>query len=346
MPDNSFIKRLRISKIVTETKDSKTFILEPLDNWKPFYQPGQFITLVFNTGEHEKRRSYSFSSCPDLNEPPAITVKKIDNGEFSRMLIYQAKENDILYSSGVGGQFVLEKDDITDHYLFFAAGSGITPCYSMIKSLLATTTKTIFLIYSNRSEAEAIFYNELKVLQDEHGERFHINFLFSNIRNVYKSRLSHWLLQQILAEFRIADWKRVKSYLCGPFDYMKMIEITLLTRQPAANILKENFNTLPRLIVARPPDTSMHHVKVQFRNNEYKLDVQFPKSILATAKANNVQLPYSCEAGRCSSCVATCTKGKVWMAYNEVLTEDETERGRILVCQAYPVYGDVEIEYP
>ena len=69
----------------------------------------------------------------------------------------------------------------------------------------------------------------------------------------------------------------------------------------------------------------------------------YPKSIIAAAKDKGIELPYSCEAGRCGSCVATCISGKIWMAYNEVLLDDEIARGRVLTCQGYPVGGDAEI---
>ena len=128
------------------------------------------------------------------------------------------------------------------------------------------------------------------------------------------------------------------------FEYMLMIKITLLNegilRQ---NIRKENFSSLPRLIKPAPGDTAVHFVTIHFQNKRYKLSVQFPQTVLAAAKENNIALPYSCEAGRCGSCAATCTSGKFWMAYNEVLMDDELAKGRILCCQAYPVDGDAEI---
>jgi ferredoxin-NADP reductase len=99
------IREIRIKEIIIETEDSRTFVLEPMDDWIPEYKPGQFITLVFYTPYGEKRRSYSFSSAPALNEPMSITVKKVDNGEFSRWLIYHAKPGDILYTSGISGFF-------------------------------------------------------------------------------------------------------------------------------------------------------------------------------------------------------------------------------------------------
>lgn len=73
--------------------------------------------------------------------------------------------------------------------------------------------------------------------------------------------------------------------------------------------------------------------------------VKYPDTILAAAKARSIELPYSCEAGRCGSCIAACTQGKVWMRYNEVLTDSEVAKGRVLTCQSFPVGGDVDITF-
>jgi len=123
-----------------------------------------------------------------------------------------------------------------------------------------------------------------------------------------------------------------------------MVNISLLSEGiPSSNIKKENFNALPRKETPAPPDKDVHMVTINFNNKIYHLTVQYPASILAAAKVAKIDIPYSCEAGRCGSCAATCIKGKIWMAYNEVLMDDEIAKGRILCCQAYPVEGDAEI---
>mgnify|MGYP000957590477 CR=1 FL=1 len=340
------INRFVISKIITETAASKTFVLTPLDGWQPQYASGQFVTLVFYTPYGEKRRSYSISSSNALNETLSITVKKVDNGEFSRQLIYHTTEGYILFTSGISGLFQLpEKPENVEQYFFLAAGSGITPCFSLIKTLLVTTNSHVTLIYSNKTQADAIFYEQLKTLEKEYSEQLTIRFLFSDVFNVYHSRLSHWLLQQLLQEYIKTDISKTLFYLCGPFDYMLTISITLLGHglQPQ-QIIKENFSTLPRTNKPKPPDTAAHKVTVTLAGRTATITVQYPNSILAAAKENNIAIPYSCEAGRCGSCIATCKKGKVWMAYNEVLLDDEVEAGQILTCQSYPVGGDVSVE--
>lgn len=345
--DTSLIKRVQISHIIPETKDAKTFVLQPLDNWQPVYKAGQFLTFIFTTATSEKRRSYSISSAPALNEPLSITVKKEVNGEFSRQLLTYYKEGDILYTTGITGFFCLPENlDEVEQLFFIAAGSGITPCFSLIETLLATANKHIVLIYSNRSESDAIFYTELESLQKKYDNQFQIHFLFSNQYNIFYSRLSNTLLHVLLEKYLKVEKQKALFYLCGPPLYMQMIIITLLTYGISINnIKKESFDTLPHFYQPVPPDTSAHTVTIHINGQTHRLKVKYPQTILAAAKANNIQLPYSCETGRCGSCAATCISGKVWMAYNEVLTDNEIQKGIVLTCQGFPIEGNAEIQF-
>jgi ring-1,2-phenylacetyl-CoA epoxidase subunit PaaE len=342
---HTLIKKVRITKIIPETVDSRTFVLEPLEGWEPHYNSGQFITLVFYTVHGEKRRSYSISSSIELKEPLSITVKKVDNGEFSRQLVYYAKEGDLLFSSGIGGFFRLPEKPADYHqYFFMAAGSGITPCFSLIKVLLAHSEAQVILIYSNKNPSDTIFKTQLQELQQRYPQRFQLKPLYSSVFNVYESRLSNWLLNHLLDQY-LKDPEKTLFYLCGPFEYMRMITITLRSRVFPEQIIKEDFSTLSRQAIPKPPDTNKHMVSLHVQGQVHMLEVQYPLSILATAKKKGIALPYSCEAGRCGSCVANCTHGKVWMAYNEVLTDKEIAEGRILTCQGYPINGDAEIQF-
>lgn len=344
--DNSLLKKVIVADIIAETKDTKTFELEPLDGWQPDYQAGQFITLIFNNGHREDRRSFSFSSAPLLGEPMRITVKRVENGEYSRHMLDHIQKGDVLITSGISGRFTLPTVTDAKQLFFIAAGSGITPVFSLLRTALQTTELPVTLIYSNKTIDDTIFFNRLVKLKEMYGERLHIEFLYSTHSDIKQKRLSNWLLLQLLPLLLKSDLHKCLFYICGPFDYMQMITITLLTEGASKeNIKKENFSTIPPVIKNRPPDTDAHNVEIHINNNTYNLQVQYPQSILAAAKNKGIPLPYSCEAGRCSSCAATCTEGKVWMAYNEVLLDDEVKNGRILTCQGYPVGGDVKINF-
>ena len=127
-----------------------------------------------------------------------------------------------------------------------------------------------------------------------------------------------------------------------------MATITLLTEGiPAENIRKENFSTEKPVIKDLPPDVEPHKVYIRFEGMQYAFTVQYPLTILETAKQADVMLPYSCEAGKCGTCSATCLQGNIWHSYNEVLLDRELEKGRILTCTGYP-YGeeDIVITFP
>ena len=332
---------LTIHSIKQETTDTKSFRLTS-DSILP-YEPGQFLTLIH---PHSKiiRRSYSLSSHPVLDQQLCVTVKRIPNGEFSRWLFDQAKVGDVIETIGASGFFTLPESLPDDNTLIFlAAGSGITPILSLIKEVLFQRHQKVLLIYSNRSETETIFYSELQDLEKQFPQRLLITFLLSNSKNLYRARLSKSLLAELVQQ-HITYKTKALAYLCGPHSYMQMAKITLLTESISAeNIHTELFNTETPTTKELPPDTDQHQVSITYQGKKYSLPVIYPNSILQTAKQQHIELPYSCEAGRCGTCAATCVSGKVWMSRNEVLLDKEMEKGRVLTCTGYPVGGDVEL---
>lgn len=341
----SIYRTYTVVAIVEETANARTFEIKPTDNEPAAYEPGQFITLVFPKGDTEERRSYSFSSTPLLGEPMRITVKRIPNGEYSRQLVDHLKPGDTLVSSGIAGFFKLPEDPGQYRQLvFLAAGSGITPVFSLMKTVLHTTSHPVILIYSNSSREDTIFYHELLALEKQFSERLKIEFLFSQPDHE-RRRLSQFLLHALLRTHDIS-LRESLFYLCGPVNYMLVASISLITAGvPDQHIRKENFNTRPHSFKPQPPDKEPHRIKVSINNTSYEFVSQYPDTILSAAKKRRIHLPYSCEAGNCGSCTATCIKGETWMAYNEVLTDDEIRKGKILTCQAFPVGGDVELKF-
>lgn len=349
MHEDQHYQKLVIQQIITETPDTKSFILKQVTGTPLTYRAGQFLTLVFPKHNGEERRSYSISSAPAKGEPLTITVKRIENGAFSRHLIDHAQVGDELLSSGIGGLFVLpENPDQYKQVFFIAAGSGITPVFSLIKTILKQYQHlSIVLIYSNRSRNHTIFYDELMELAEKSQGRLIIDFLFSSSNNILKSRLNNSLLTAMLQQHGNAKAEEILCYICGPLEYMDTVSITLLTEGiPRSNIRKENFVSFVPEKKEEPPDKEPHHVRIKFKDGLVKeIKVQYPVSILHQAKKEGIALPYSCESGQCGSCTALCTRGQVWIAYNEVLTEKDLEQGFILTCQGFPIGGDVELEY-
>jgi ferredoxin-NADP reductase len=339
-------KKLFISAIIKETDNIKSFRLIHPDA-DITYQAGQFLTFIFSDQQqNEIRRSYSMSSSPALEEPLTITVKRIDNGEISRRLHDNTKPGDILYTIGASGFFTLpEAVNAYTQLIFFAAGTGIVPIYSLIKTVLKTDHQIkILLVYSNHSMRSTVFYKELKRLQQEFSLQFRIEFLFSNSFYVRTARLTPESLEEILMEYRVSYLPTILFYVCGPSGYMRMISIKLLTLGvKPSNIKKEIFKIDKPAQVLLPPDTRPHAVSVYRGRQKYQFMVQYPLTILAAAKKLNIPLPFSCESGQCGTCAATCIKGKVWMSDNQVLLDEELEKGKILTCTGFPVQDDVEL---
>lgn len=337
-----------ITSIKQETPGVKTFTVAAEDGSLIPYKAGQFITFAFTHHGREERRSFSISSCPELNEPLSFTVKRIDNGAYSRLLTDRAVVGDRLFTTGAAGPFTLpENIDTYKQVFFFAAGIGITPVFSLIKSLLHTHPHIqVVLVYSNRSKEEAVFYDELQALVKKFPNNLKIEFLYSTSFNLARARLNKSLLPLLLKEYALAPHNELLFYICGPFGYMRMAILSLEEQGiHGEQIKKENFNTNNRLVrKTEPPDKTTHTAIIKYNGKEYTIPVVYPDTILQAAKKAGLILPYSCEVGRCGSCAARCTKGKVWLSYNEVLMDAELKHGSILTCVGHPIDGDVTIE--
>jgi ring-1,2-phenylacetyl-CoA epoxidase subunit PaaE len=337
-------KKLWVSYVKEEVPGFKTIVFE--EGHGIIYQPGQYLTLAWFMNGEEIRRSYSIISAPDLNEPLAIGVKRVPNGLVSRMLTDTLTAGSELLTIGAGGFFTLPPGiDIDKQFLFFAAGSGITPVFSLIKSLLQFHAHTnVILIYSNASPAKTIFYNELESLRESFPGRFTIRYFFSNELQLSDARLHRDAILQILD--RYASARITLFYICGPEAYMRLCHYTLAESGiKPEDIRMEKFVSPPKYKPRHdPPDKSDHRISITVGGKNFSFLQSYPDSILAAAKKNKVSLPYSCETGKCGSCAAKCVKGKVWHSSNEVLTGKELERGLVLTCTGFPVDGDIILE--
>ncbi|MBW3544413.1 MAG: iron-sulfur cluster-binding domain-containing protein [Bacteroidetes bacterium] len=340
-------KTITVTNVKEEVKGVKSFYFDSEDARQIRYQAGQYLTMIYPDREDEIRRSYSITSSPALQEPLALGVQRIENGLFSRYLFDHVKPGDQLQTIGAGGLFTLPEDLNPYKQVFlFAAGSGITPIYGLIKELLyAHPRLRVVLIYSNRSPERTIFQVPLQQLVKEFPAQLHIEFLFSSSKQLSKARLYRDLLKQLVNQYAIAPPEQLLCYLCGPENYMRMCLYGLRQLEvPLQNIRREYFTTIKRVMGIQPPDKDPHQVSIIYGESVYLLQVQYPDNILQTAKAQGISLPYSCEVGRCGNCLARCRQGKVWMSYNEVLTARELEQGYVLTCVGYPVAGDVVLE--
>lgn len=336
--------KVTIASVKTVIPGTKTFVLDTQVPLK--YKAGQFLTFLFQSNEKEARRSYSFSSAPGVDQKPAITIKRNTNGDYSRWWIDQARPGDELYALGPSGVFTIENPGEERDIFFAAAGSGITPVFSMIKWLLDRNTKSrIHLFYSNRQVHSTLFYEELKLLEASHPSQLHIEWFFSDNPDLLKARLSTYNLQRLLNQRFPVNPHTAMMFTCGPYDYMKMVQVTWLTMGFSKENFKRELYDLNIIPVERKNyyDKLDREIKIQYREKLFPVLVQWNETILDAALRYNIQIPYNCRGGVCSTCICRLESGKVWMHYNEVLTQADEDQGLVLVCTAHPVSGDVVI---
>jgi ring-1,2-phenylacetyl-CoA epoxidase subunit PaaE len=339
---------LKVTAIVRETHDTVSIFFEPGGNKKVIYEAGQFITFIFNNNKEELRRSYSFSSTPRVDNFFSVTVKRISNGEVSRFFTDKLHLHQTLIALSPTGRFTIATNKKFSRQIFFiAAGSGIVPVFSLLKKVLHDEPDThIVLIYQNRHERNIIFKNQLQEIEKKYKHQFTwINLLSKRLETEYSfQKLNNFLLEKLIAENINTD-KEQLFYLCGPTSFMRMAQFTLkLLGFTDEQIKKENFTVE---FVPPPPlltDESPKQITIHYHQQTFRMQVAYRQNILQAALSNNIQLPYSCRGGRCSSCVAKCVKGKVKMSINEVLTEKDLHDGLVLTCVGY-AETDVELEF-
>lgn len=336
-----------ISAIQKETAYAKTFFLQPMDGIKTTYKAGQFLTLLFTEYGQEVRRSYSISSTPK-DDFISITVKKIPNGFISRLLVEHAKVGDILNALPPAGMFTIHTNPQLKRDIFLiAAGSGVTPIFSLLKSVLIEEPLSfVTFIYSNSHSESTIFLPQIKELEKQFPERLNVEWLFSNNPFIFKARLSSTLLETLLHKYLRFTKKDALIYTCGPYDFMQMVQIVALTNGfDKANIRREVFVDPEDTAIEKPYfDTTDRSITLILKGIEYHLNVPYQESILTAALNKGIILPYSCRAGRCSSCQCVVKKGNIWMHYNEVLTDADVANGLALTCTGHPTTDDVVVE--
>jgi ring-1,2-phenylacetyl-CoA epoxidase subunit PaaE len=334
--------QLKIEAIKWETPDTATFFFSEISGKKVSYKAGQFITLVFTHHNEEIRRSYSLSSSPG-EELLAITVKRITNGDISRFMLAKLKQGDIISAVEPAGRFTINDFLSSKDIFLFAAGSGITPIFAQLKYTLAHQGSSRFiLVYSNQDNSSILFKQQLDALAYTNPERLKIIYLLSNKGN----RLNNIMVEQLVRQNLHSNLDKAKFYLCGPFTYMRMVRLTLLFMGiEQAQIRKENFviETIP--VQGDHSNFAPRNIRINFRGEIHDITVGENQSILQAALQNNIQLPYSCRAGICSTCMAKCKNGKVTMTENDVLTDSDLAEGWILTCTGHPLGDDVVIEF-
>ena len=339
---------LRVRDIIIEKYNVKTFVFERTNGEQLIYVAGQFLTFLIDVNGHEVRRSYSMSSAPEVDNFPAITVKRVPNGEISRFWMDHVRQGDVFKCLPPSGRFVLEKSDGQPRdIVLIGAGSGITPLFSILKQALVSEKESVVtLIYANRSENHTLFGEAILQWQKQFPARLKVTHVHSQPNDEWtgiRGRINNTRLEQLVNKSLTFQSDRAQFFICGPFELMRSTEITLhYMGFSSTQIRKENFviDKMP----APPPVSNPHTISLNFRGDAYRLLVPAHATILDAALQAGIPLPYSCKGGRCSTCAGICTSGSLHMTVNEVLTDRDLAEGWILTCSAYVDGDDVRIE--
>ena len=351
---------LQIGQVLEETKDSKSLRFSiPAKLKKQFaYTAGQFIILKVEIDGKEYKRSYSLCTCPYTDATFQVTVKRIKDGIVSNYLNNQIKAGDELLLFPPSGNFFKEPEhNVKRNYILFAGGSGITPIYSIIKTLLIKYPHNyVKLIYANRDPEAIIFYKELNALKNVYTKRFFLTHIVSQASAGWNGMTGHLDSDKIklfLEEQRIFPIANTEYYVCGPSPFMELVEHELQKHGvPDEKLHLERFISIgdgdqPLIVGAEPAEINIKESKVcaKLDGKDNKVNCNSYETILDAFLSAGVNAPYSCKEGVCSSCMAKLIKGKVQMLNAQSLTDIDINENRILTCQATCLSKDVEISY-
>ena len=340
--------QLKVIQIIQETEDIKTFFFQTIDNQQIIYKAGQFLTLVFNINGEEIRRSYSLNSAPNVDAALAISVKRIPNGAVSRYLHDHVYVGDSVQSLLPSGRFVVADKDMEDGtktYFFVAAGSGITPIFSILKSLLQKDKRTpIYLIYQSTNPENTLFYEKLK-LYTEGSPNLQIQYFWSKPALGMSQHLNKDALIAAIAPFSAATKKKMRFYLCGPMPFMRMAKMALHVENIKDKQIFEEEFVIPTPFMpytltdfGKPTQLTIH-----FNKRQFTIPVPYKTTLLQAALDKGIALPFSCKGGACTTCICKTTHGKVVMPANYKIFDAEILRGVTLSCIAYADSEAVEI---
>ncbi len=343
----SEFRLLEIVRIELETPSTKSIYFKPIDGKTLTFVAGQFLTVILKPSTFPIRRSYSISSLPG-EELIRITVKRISNGEGSREIFDRWQLGNSIECLEPAGKFKLPEITTPCDLIFIAAGSGISPIMSMLQTaLLQMKNVRLHLLYSSKSKEECIFYNELNRLADSFPNQLQIHWFLSDAKNIFDAHLTGEFLENYLQNALNFPLSNAHVFSCGPESYMYLSEVVSRSVGiPAEHFHQELFyQEIPSEIQTKF-STRIRQVNITYKDKLYHLKIPSNETILAFAKKNNIELPWSCESGRCSTCMAKCISGKVEMVRNEVLTDNDLMQGWVLICTGHAQSDEVVLEIP
>ncbi|WP_372936200.1 2Fe-2S iron-sulfur cluster-binding protein [Seonamhaeicola sp.] len=347
----SSFHKLSIKNIKRETEKAVSISFNLPENLKSAFafKAGQYITLKTTINGNEVRRDYSLCVSPKSGELK-VAIKEVVDGTFSAYANKELQVGDTLEVSTPNGRFVFEPNDKkTKNIALFAAGSGITPILSIIKCALEEEVNShVILVYGNKTTQDTMFLNELLELQHTYKDRFSIQFVFSqkDEENAIFGRIEKSTVNYVMKN----KYKHIEvdaCYLCGPEAMIHTVKDVL-----TENGIDENRIHFELFKAAKPDEINDGNatdgktkITVIVDDEEATFEMSQKQTILEAALDEDLDAPYSCQGGICSSCLARIKEGEATMRQNNILTESEVAEGLILTCQAQPTTPTIVVDY-
>lgn len=350
---------LTVREVRPETKNAVSLSFDvPADLTDKFhYRQGQHLVVRTTLDGEEVRRSYSI--CRSVNDQELrIAVKEVPGGRFSTYANKQLEAGATLDVMPPEGHFFIDLDPEREgQYLAVAAGSGITPILSIVKTTLEIEPKSeITLFYGNKATSSTMFRDELQDLKNEYMSRLNLVYIFTREEqdiDLYNGRLDHDKCDALF-DYWISAKKLTAAFICGPQLMTEDVRDSLIRHgMDRSRIHFELFTPVggapqPRKdrdsVQVDPESISEVSVIADGRSLTFPL-VRDTKSILEAGNEEGGDLPFSCLAGVCSTCRAKVLEGQVEMDQNFALEDHEVEAGYVLTCQSYPVSDKVILDY-
>jgi 3-ketosteroid 9alpha-monooxygenase subunit B len=335
-----------VAEVVRETEEACSLVLDvPEALASEFsYRPGQFITVRVPSERYGSvARCYSLSSSSVLGERPAITVKRTEGGYASNWIVDRVRAGTVLDLLPPAGMF--SPRSLDGDFLLFAAGSGITPVMSILKSALHAGRGRVVLVYANRDERSVIFGGSLRGLVSEFADRLVVVHWLDSLLGVPSAAALAALARPYAALYPSGE-----AFICGPDPYLALVREALgQLRMPGGRVHVERFLSLaenPFEQTPAVPDGALAAtLSVTLDGATTQLPWPAGARMLDVLIDAGLDAPYSCRQGICGACACQLTSGKVEMAHNEVLEEDDLAEGYILACQALAQTSGVSITY-
>ncbi|MFJ8808880.1 2Fe-2S iron-sulfur cluster-binding protein [Streptomyces sp. NPDC102490] len=326
------LRPVRIREIRQETPTTRTLVLEnATQEAKPFnFHPGQFFTLVTDVEGHQVRRAYSASSVPGATRLE-VTVKKVEGGRFSTHAHRGLRPGDRLAVRGPSGTFYAPPQD-PGPMVLIAAGSGITPMMSMIRTRLSDPASTgrINLLYSSRSSEEIIFRDELTRMEKNHPDRLAV----THVLTCRDGRLHAEGIRQWVTKLPLSS--STHHYVCGPEALMDTVqEVLHRLGVPDELIHQERFTGIT---TAPTGAAAPQEMRVERTGSLVGIAVVEPgQTLLDAGLAAGLPMPYSCTVGNCGECVVRMRGGEVTQPEDTCLTSRQKAEGHVLTCVSRPL---------